>query len=334
MRLMLTAFALFATVPALAQNSPVAVSTRPFGEIVIYPEREAYASVVTLNDSKVSTEVTARIVDIPVQVGQVVERGEVLARLDPKDYQLAVARAAAALEASRARADLAQAQLKRARALVQQGFISQEALNQRESDAKAINAEMAANRAELATARRNLEKCVVRAPFKAVVRQRLGQVGESAVPGTPLVQILDMEHNEVSAAVQPADARDLERMGEIAFVGQTARYPVQLLRIVPALDPRERSQEARFGFTGEGALPGAAGRVVWKTSRPHVPADLVVRRNGALGIFVAEGGKARFVPLPGAEEGRPAPADLPAATPLVTEGRLQLRPGDAISVAK
>lgn len=334
MRLMLTALALLAAIPALAQSRPPAVSARAFGEIALHPEREAYAAVISLNDSKVSAEVSARIVDIPVQVGQVVERGAVLARLDPEDYRLELERAAAALKASQARAELAQAQLARARALVEQRFISQEALNQRESEAKTIDAEVAANRAQLATARRGLEKCTVRAPFKAIVRQRLGQVGESAAPGTPLVQILDAGRMEVSAALQPADARELAQVPQTAFATQSQRYPVRLLRIVPALDPRERSQEARFAFVREGALPGTAGRVLWRTLRPHLPADLVVRRDGGLGVFVAESGRARFVPLPEAEEGRPAPADLPAAALVVTEGRLQLRPGDPISVGK
>lgn len=315
--------------PAWGQQA--AIATRPFSELAIYPEREAFASVLSLNDSRIAAEISARIVEIPVEVGQVVERGAVLVRLDPADFELAVQQAEAALEAVRARAVLARSQLERARALMQQGFISSEALNQREAEARAAAADASAGEAALARARRGLAKSVVRAPFRAIVRERLASVGEIASPGTQLLRVLDASRIEVSAQVSSDDAAELPRVKQIAFVDQAAtRYALKLIRVVPALDPRERSQEARLRFTGEPALPGAAGRVLWKTQRAHVPAAFVLRRDGQLGVFVAENGKARFVALPEAQEGRPAALDLPAQTRIVTEGRLQLRAGDAI----
>ncbi len=330
MRLVWTALLACAFCEAAAQT--VTVTARPFGEVAIYPERQAFANVVTLNDSRIAAEVSARIVEIPVEVGQTVERGTVLARLDARDFELAAQQAGAALEAARARSQLADSQLERAKALVEQGFVSSEALSQRESDARAAAADVAANNAALAAARRNVQKSVIRAPFRAIVRERLASVGEIASPGMQLLRVLDASRIEVSAQIQPADAEDLRRAKKPVFTAQTGeRYALKLVRIVPALDMRERSQEARLRFSRQSsALPGTAGRLVWDSGRPHLPPDLVVRRNGQLGAFVAEGNKARFVPLPDAEEGRPAPVDLPAGTAVITEGRLQLQPGDAV----
>jgi RND family efflux transporter MFP subunit len=330
-RALLAALLLCACSPASAQA--VAAATQPFAEIAIYPEREAFATVLSLNDSRIAAEVSARILEIPVEVGQVVERGAVLVRLDGADFELAVRQAEAALEAVRARARLARSQLERARALVEQGFVSSEALNQRESEARAAAADVRANEAALASARRSLGKTVVRAPFRAIVRERLANVGEIASPGTQLLRVLDASRIEVSAQVQSEDAAELPHVKQITFVDQAGvQYPLRLVRVVPALDPRERSQEARLRFAGKAALPGSAGRLLWKTRRAHVPAAFIVRRDGQLGVFVAEGGKARFVPLPEAQEGRPAAVSLPAQTRIVTDGRLQLRPGDSIGV--
>lgn len=330
-RVLLATLSLYACGPVLAQGG--AVVTQPLSQVAIYPEREAFATVLSLNDSKIAAEVSARILEIPVEIGQVVERGAVLVRLDQADFELAVHQAEAALEAVRARAQLARSQLDRARALVQQGFVSSEALSQRESEARAAAAEVRASEAALASARRSLDKSVVRAPFRSIVRERLANVGEIASPGTQLLRVLDASRIEVSAQVQSEEAAELPRVKAITFVDQAGvRYPLRLVRVVPALDPRERSQEARLRFTGSAALPGSAGRMLWKTQRPHVPAALIVRRDGQLGLFVAAGGKARFVPLPAAQEGRPTAVDLPADTRIVTEGRLQLRPGDSTEV--
>ena len=54
------------------------------------------------------------------------------------------------------------------------------------------------------------------------------------------------------------------------------------------------------------------------------------RRNGRLGIFLFDDGKARFVPLDAALEGQPAVVDLPAETLLIDQGRESLNEGDAV----
>jgi hypothetical protein len=56
----------------------------------------------------------------------------------------------------------------------------------------------------------------------------------------------------------------------------------------------------------------------------------VVRRDRRLGVFVAEGGRARFHPLAGAQEGRPAAADLAPDARIVVAGQLALRDGQRL----
>jgi len=319
------------SVPA-AGAPPIQVATQTFADIATYPQREAFATVISLNDSRIAAEVTARIVEIPVEVGQVVPKGATLARLDSRDYALAAERAAASLESARSSNLLAEQKLERARKLVDDGFISPEALDQRRSEARTAAAQLKAAQAELATARRNVSKCLVRAPFRAIVKARIGQVGEIATPGAPLVHVLDASRIEVSAQVQPAYVAELQKSDRIAFEARTESFPLKLHRIVPALNERERNQEARFRFSGKGAMPGTGGRVLWQSAQPHLPPDVVLRRGGKLGVFVAKGERAVFVPLPLAQEGRPAPADLAASDAVITEGRYQLQDGDAVSI--
>ena len=144
-------------------------------DIAVFPERDAPASVLAANESKIAAEVAGQIVELTDAVGGVVPKGAVLARIDARDYELALARARAALDASRARTLQAETQLTRARDLHAKNFISADGLIQRETEAAVQRADVKLNEAQLASAERNLAKCVIRAPFAAVVRARLAR---------------------------------------------------------------------------------------------------------------------------------------------------------------
>ena len=331
-RALLLICCLAGTASAAAQAIPV--TTEAFTKVSIYPERNAFATVISLNNSRISAEVTARIVEIPVEVGQIVRKGATLARLDSRDYVLAAERAKAALDAATSTLQFAEQQLARSRKLVAEGFVSPQALNQRETEVSTAAAQTRTAEADLASARREIKKCLIKAPFKAIIKERLGQVGEIATPGAPLVRILDAGRIEVSARIQAADAGELKTSKNIVFESGDDRLALKLRRIVPALDQRERSQEARFRFSKRSALPGAPGRVVWKSAQAHLPPDLVLRRGNKLGVFIAKNGKAMFVPIPKAQEGRPAPANLDGKDAIIVNGRYQLQDGDAVSVTR
>ena len=53
-----------------------------------------------------------------------------------------------------------------------------------------------------------------------------------------------------------------------------------------------------------------------------------------LGVFVADSNTAQFVPVPGAQEGRPAPVDLSRDTLIVVRGQARLQDGDALTISR
>jgi len=338
MRIVLLALAAALTFPAHAQVKSTTATPplviRPLSEVALYPEREASAQAVSLNESRIAAEISGRIEAIPVKVGERIARGAVIARLDCRDHELARDRADAAMGAVRSRLSQAQQQLERARSLRARGFYSSEALASRETDVQVLRADIEQASAQLATATRAVEKCTVRSPFTAIVRERLGQVGELAAPGTPLIALSDAGHVEVSAQVQLKDAESMKQSSELRFVGEGGTRMLALLRISPAISPQARTVEARLRFKGKPAAAGASGAVVWRESRSHIPAAFVVRREGRLGIFIEERGIARFHALVEAQEGRPTPADLAPDTRIVVAGQLALRDGQPIAAAK
>lgn len=314
--------------PVAVLPAPIFV-IKPVAEVAIHPERSAPAAVVGKNEARLSAEVAATILALPVDVGQSVNKGEVVARLDPRDAELALERAAAAQAQAQARHAQAQAQYERARTLREKNFYSAEALTLRATELAAAAADLRAANAQRETARRVLDKHTLRAPFDAVVRSRGGQLGEFAAPGTVLLTLVSDRELELAVQLQPRDADSLRSAASPGFEAADGRHELKLLRISPALNRESRSIEARLLFVGTPPAAGMEGRLVWRDAQAHLPADLLVRREGRYGVFVADNGKARFHALPQAQaqEGRPAALDLPAETLIVTQGRHALQEG-------
>ncbi|MDP1605754.1 MAG: efflux RND transporter periplasmic adaptor subunit [Rhodocyclaceae bacterium] len=313
--------------PPAAAPQPPSFTLARVGAVAIYPERSAPAAVIGKHEARLSAEVAATIQALPVDVGQTVKRGAVVARLDPRDAELALERAEAALAQAAARHAQAMAQLERARALREKNFYSAEALTLRETELAATAADRRAATAQRDTVRRVLDKHTLRAPFDAVVRTRAGQVGELAAPGTILLTLVAVREVELAAQLQPRDAESLAVSPAPTFEAADRKHALKLLRISPTLNRESRSVEARLLFVDMPPAAGTEGRLLWRDPQAHLPAELLVRRAGHYGVFIAEAGKARFHGLPNAQEGRPAAIDLPADAQIVTQGRHALQDG-------
>lgn len=321
--------------PAVAGTSPVAIETAALDAVVIHPQRELAASVIPRNESKLSAEVSGVVLRWTVEAGSAVNKGQVLVEIDPVDFRLAVQQAQAAVDASLARLQQAEQQRERSRVLVAKGFFSHEAQLQRETEVALQRSELAANRAQLAVAQRQLAKATLRAPFAGSVSERLAQTGEAVAPGSVLYVVAETGAAEVSAQIAPADVAGLRRARDPVFETRGERHPLRLLRVGATVSAPARTQEVRLAFvTGKGGPPpvpvGSDGRLLWSDPQPYLPAPLLVRRAGRVGVFVEQAGVARFIALPQAQEGRAAPVGLPPATRVVVRGQATLQDGAAI----
>jgi len=308
------------------------VTTQTLEQIAIYPAVDIPASVVSMNDSKLSAEVSAVVKKIPVLVGDTVKRGDVLIELDNRDYKLQLLRAEVGLNGIKSRLKLANYQFDQAKTLFRQKAITDELLQQREAEVSTLNAEFESQKVAVSIAKRNLEKCLVSAPFNAIVTERLAQVGELAGVGTPLVRIIDASRIEVSAKIQPQDIASLSKKNQFSFISQKQRYSIAMRKLTPAVDLIQRNQEARFTFTDKHALPGASGTLSWKQLSPHVPANLILRRDDKFGIFIQRDNSAEFFVLDDGGKGKPGMVNLPMSTAIIIDGRFGLQHGDAITV--
>ena len=316
--------------PMLA-TAAVPVTTTPLGDLVSRPEYSAPASVIAQNTPALASEINARIEAMPVRVGDVVESGTVVARLDCRLFRSRLAAARAGRDQLVAQRDFAAGQLARALGLQAKRGISEELVEQRKSELEGLEAQLAAQHETVRQAALEVDRCDVHTPFTAVVTARLASVGSLASPGTQLLQIVQLDDLEVSAALREDEAADLARADSPVLIWQDKAYPLRLRALLPVVEERSRTREARLLFTADTAPAGAAGRLQWRGTHPLLPPEYVVRRGGQLGIFHVNDGVAHFHPLPGNLEGQPARVDLPADTRIVVEGRHRLADGDAVA---
>lgn len=319
--------------PAVAaDDAPTNVRTLPLRELLSSPQYSAPASVVARNRPQVAAEIEARILDLPVDVGDRVEAGTTLARLDCRRYESALATARAELRRAEAQRQFAAAQQQRAQNLTKKQSISEELLDQRRTDLSTAEADTAARRESVVRAAIDVDNCTLRAPFAAVVSARPASIGGLARPGEVVVELLETAGQEVSVMLRNDQVDGVVAAASLTFETNGGRLAVALRAVLPAADPIARTREARLVFAGPPALAGTAGRLVWQGDGAQLPADYLVRRDGRLGIFLLEQGRARFVPIPGAEDGRPAPIDLDPRASLITDGRQALGDGDPVHV--
>ena len=166
---------------------------------------QAQGTVTPLQETAILSEVKGRIIEVAptFNVGGFVSEGEVMLRIDPRDYQTSLLRAQAAVESAesnlaqeKGRAEVA---LREWRKLPKGSQRSQEAkdLYLRKPQLEQAQAQLLAARADLDTAQDNLERTVISAPYDALIRKKHSDLGQFVAGGSPLADIFSVEYAEV-----------------------------------------------------------------------------------------------------------------------------------------
>jgi multidrug resistance efflux pump len=142
---------------------------------------------------KITPRVSGPIIDLPIRDNQAVTRGELLFRIDPRTYELAVEQAGAKLKQAQASEVVKEDQAKRARELSNKdkGAISEQALVRKENDLLVASADVEVAEANLHAAKLDLEFTEVRAPADGHVTNLLLAYGSQTVANQPALALID-----------------------------------------------------------------------------------------------------------------------------------------------
>ena len=162
---------------------------------------QSQGTVRPRTETVLSAEVSGTIVDISPKwmAGGVFEKGEVLMRVDPTNYTVAV-------DQARALVKQRQIEFDGAEKLLSQGYRA-------ESEHASAAAALASAQAELVRANRNLERTFVRLPYAGMVRSKEADLGQFVNPGTRVGVVFATDYAEVRLPVTDQDLGFLDLPG-------------------------------------------------------------------------------------------------------------------------
>jgi len=140
----------------------------------------------------VAAQISGEVTELPVLDNQRVKKGDVLFRIEPVDYQLALAQAEANVQSRQFQVQIAQEDALRREKLGAQA-ISAEEKNTAQSSFQQAQAAYAAAVAARDQAKINLERCVVRSPVNGYVTNLTLRTGDYATPGQTKLSVVDSD---------------------------------------------------------------------------------------------------------------------------------------------
>jgi HlyD family secretion protein len=165
----------------------------------------------------VKSKASGEILEMPVQTGDEVKQGQLLARVDPRIPQANLTQAQANLEMARAQLDNATAQLKRSEALFKSASITQAGYDSAQLASATAKAAVVTAQAALQTAQDAMDDTHVRAPITGTVLEldaTLGTVISSptndVAGGTIILKMANLDTVQVSALVDETDVAKVQ----------------------------------------------------------------------------------------------------------------------------
>lgn len=194
---------------------------------------------------RVAGKVTSREVD----VGAVVTAGQLLARIDPTDYRLAVDNARAALASTEADYARAKADLDRYQQLRGSAAFMTQTLDTRQSVSSTSLAKVDQARSQLATAENNLAYTELHADAAGVITAVVAEVGQVLPQGQGIMKLARSEELEILVGVPEHRLKTVRNASRITFElwSDTGhKYTAKLRELSPSADPMTRTYPARF----------------------------------------------------------------------------------------
>lgn len=245
---LLAAALLSACSPKPVPSEPVrAVRTLKLGRGDIRPVIDYAAEVRARTETELGFRVGGKLVARPAELGQVVRAGQVLAQLDAQDLQLGWQAAQAAEAAARTRLDLAAADLRRYRALHEQGFIGAAELERLETAEQTARSQWEQARAQTQVQSHQAAYAALRADAPGVITAVEAEPGQVVAAGTPVVRLAHDGPRDAVFSVPETQVDAVRaltgRRGAVSLKawGRDERWPVVVREVAAAADPVTRT---------------------------------------------------------------------------------------------
>ena len=275
------------------------------------------ANIYSKNQIMVATRMMGFIKKIPVEEGDIVKKGELLFEVDPSDVNSMLNQAEGAVLQARSAvlmAEMAYADAlkdyKRFKDLYEKGAVSKRDFEKitlmkdiRKKQVDMAKGMLTQAKAALNRVKAQFKYTKVVSPIDGVVTMKMKKVAEMALPGYPVVVLSDLNSLKAKSFVKESDL-DYFKIGmpvSIYVPAVKKTYSAKISSIIPSADPATHSFVVKYSFSDtKGLIPGMYAKatvVVAKKEAVLVPFAALTTREGIVGVFVVEDGKARFKPV-------------------------------------
>lgn len=200
-------------------------------------------------ETNLAFRIGGKIIERKVEVGGVVKKGQVLARLDASDTNLNASAALADVRAAEANRALAQSEVERQRLLVDKKFISQSSLDKFEAQLKTTEARLNQARAQSAATNNQSRYTALVADRDGVIKQIQAEPGQVVAAGQMIAQIVDTRQIEVLVAVPESRMANL-KVGDAVIIklwaDHTKVYEGKVREIAPVANSATRAFDVRI----------------------------------------------------------------------------------------
>ncbi|MFK7883383.1 MAG: efflux RND transporter periplasmic adaptor subunit [Phycisphaerales bacterium] len=283
-------------------------------------QRAATGQIVSLRRADVATQEAGLIESLDLNIGDTVEKGQTLARLDDLRAKLTVDRLKARVRADEAvvnqrAAELAQAErdYQRFQKLSEMGSVGESELDDASTlvqSRKAILAEAEANlatdQADLSLAERTLQDMTIKAPFAGRVVRKHTELGQWVSIGSPILTIVSLTDLEARADIPERSVGALRGVGttiEIDVPALGERLTGTLIEIVPDADSLSRLFPIRVKVSDpKGRLrPGMSLSALVPTGEVApsitISEDAIIRGPAGEFVYFDAGGMSQVAPI-------------------------------------
>lgn len=194
-------------------------------------KRQLAGTLVAAQETAIGFELAGKIAKVFVNSGENVRQGQLLAKLDTQLLKLERRQLQAQEAEAQARLDLTLNNLKRLQSLQQEGYASEQQLDELSSQKKSITAQLQRLRISVDSVDSRLEKSSLKAPFNGKVSRRLAAAGTVVNASRPVFQLLQNEGLEARVGVPLKLTGTLEKAKALELLVDQNTYPAQLITL-------------------------------------------------------------------------------------------------------
>ena len=301
--IIVSSLSLFALLLLPSCEKPAASPPPPRPALVMEVGKTASSSAMVLVgevksrfESNQGFRINGKIIERKVDVGAIVKKGQILARLDAADTNLGASAAMADVRVAEANRVLAKSEVERQRQLVDKKFISQSALDRYEAELKTADARVSQAKAQAAVSGNQSRYTALVADRNGVVTQIRAEPGQVVETGEMIVQVVDTTQIEVLVAVPESRVTKI-KVGDVATIklwsDREKTYSGKVREIAPAANSATRAFDVRVAFIDADEIVklGMTAGVRLEGDAPAsiiIPSGALTQMNGKNSVWVID----------------------------------------------